>query len=103
MKLRGSAETRKTKDKNGKNVPQLEIAEVILFNCNIVNNKYQHVAKVVCPFVPNKSFGQLLVFQQEIILTQKNFIQIFHSFKYGLHIKSLFVEDRRQNKFNSGY
>ena len=39
-KLRGSTETRKTKDKNGKNVPQLEITEVILFNCNIVNNKY---------------------------------------------------------------
>ena len=27
-------------DKNGKNVPQLEITEVMLFNCNIVNNKY---------------------------------------------------------------
>ena len=29
-----------TKDQIGKNVPRLEITEVILFHCNIVNNDY---------------------------------------------------------------
>ena len=41
MKLLGSTETKITKDKNGENVPHLEIAEVVLVHCNIVNNDYQ--------------------------------------------------------------
>ena len=36
MKLLGSAKNKKTKDKNGENVPHLEIAEVVLVHCNIV-------------------------------------------------------------------
>ena len=42
MKLLGSTENKITKDKNGKNVPHLEIAEVVLVHCNMVNNDYQH-------------------------------------------------------------
>ena len=30
-----------TKDENGENVPHLEITEVLLIHCNIVNNNYQ--------------------------------------------------------------
>ena len=41
MKLLGSTKNKITKDKNGQNVPHLEIAEVILVHCNIVNNDYQ--------------------------------------------------------------
>ena len=41
MKLLGSIENKITKDKNNKNVPHLEITEVVLVNCNIVNNDYQ--------------------------------------------------------------
>ena len=41
MKLLGSTENKTTKDKNGENVPHLEIREVVLFHCNIVNNDYQ--------------------------------------------------------------
>ena len=37
MKLLGSTET---KDKNGENVPHLEITEVVIVHCNIVNNDY---------------------------------------------------------------
>ena len=37
MKLLGSAESKITKDKNGENVPHLEITEVVLVHCNIVN------------------------------------------------------------------
>ena len=42
MKLLGSTENKITKDKNGENVPHLEITEVVLVHCNIVNNDYQH-------------------------------------------------------------
>ena len=40
MKLPGSAKSKITKDKNGENVPHLEIADIILVHCNIVNNSY---------------------------------------------------------------
>ena len=41
MKLLGSTENKTTKDKNGKNVPYLEIIKVILVHCNIANDDYQ--------------------------------------------------------------
>ena len=40
MKLLGSTKNKITKDKNGENVPHLEITEVVLVQCNIVNNGY---------------------------------------------------------------
>ena len=61
-----------SKDKNGKNVPHLDITEVILVHCNTVNNDYQHDSKVFQTFVPNVSFVQLLdtsfFFKNEIFL-----------------------------------
>ena len=38
MKLLGSSKNKITKDKNSENVPHLEITEVVLVHCNIVNN-----------------------------------------------------------------
>ena len=60
MKLLGSTENKITKDKNGENVPHLEITEVVLVHCNIVNNDYQEDSRVLYTFVPNKPFGSLL-------------------------------------------
>ena len=40
MKLLRSTENKITKDKNGKNVPHLEIAEVVLHHCGILNMDY---------------------------------------------------------------
>ena len=56
MKLLGSTKSKKNKGKNGEKVPHLEITEVVLVYCNIVNNDYQHDSKVLYTFVPNKSF-----------------------------------------------
>ena len=55
MKLLGS-----TKDKNGENVPHLEITEVVLVHCNMVNNDYQHDSRVLYTFISNKSIDSLL-------------------------------------------
>ena len=44
-------------NKNGGIVPKLESAEVVY---NLVKNDYQHSAKVLFSFVPNKQFGQLI-------------------------------------------
>ena len=40
MKLLGSTKNKITEDKNGENVPHLEITEVVLVHCNIANNDY---------------------------------------------------------------
>ena len=60
MKLLESSENKITKDKNGENVPHLEITEVVLVHCNMVNNDYQQDSRVLYTFVPNKPFGSLL-------------------------------------------
>ena len=41
MKLLGRPKSKITKDENDENVPYLEITEVVLVHCNIVNNNYQ--------------------------------------------------------------
>ena len=60
MKLLGSTETKITKDKNGENVPHLEVVELVLVHCNLVNNDYQQDLRILYIFVPNKTFGILL-------------------------------------------
>ena len=60
MKLLGSTKSKVTKNENDKNVPNLEITEVVLVHYNIVNNNCQQNSRVLYMFVPNKSFGQLL-------------------------------------------
>ena len=60
MKLFGSTENKVIKDKSCENVPHLEITEVVLVRCNIVNNGYQQDSRVVYTFVPDKPFGSLL-------------------------------------------
>ena len=41
MKLVRSTKSKINKGKNGENVPHLEISELVLIHCNIVNNDYQ--------------------------------------------------------------
>ena len=102
MKLLGSTENKITKDKNGGNVPHLEITEVVLVHCNIVNNDYQQDSRVLYTFVSNKPFGSLL----EISPTNHIFLKTFNS-EYDEIIvwftdqnsKPLEIED---NKFNNG-
>ena len=75
MKLLGSTGNKITKDKNGENVPQLEITDIVLAYCNIVNNDYQQDSGVLYTFVPNKPFGSLL----EISSTTNIFLKTFNS------------------------
>ena len=75
LKLLGSTKGKITNDKNDENVPHLEITEVILVHCNIVNNDYQEDSRVLHVFVPNKSFGQLL----DISAKDFKFLKTFNS------------------------
>ena len=47
MELLGSTKSNITKNKNGENVPQLDITKVVLIHCNIVNNSYQQDSRVL--------------------------------------------------------
>ena len=47
MKLLGSTKSKITKDKNGENLPHIEITEVVLIHCNIVNNNYQQDSRIL--------------------------------------------------------
>ena len=75
MKLPGSTESKITKDKNGENVPYLEVAELVLVHYSLVNNDYQQDSRILFTFVPNKSFGSLL----EISPTNQVFLKTFNS------------------------
>ena len=62
MKLLGSAKSKINKDKNGENGPHLEITEVILIHCNVVNNDYQQDLRLLYTFALNKfAFNDLLL------------------------------------------
>ena len=97
MKLLGSTESKITKNKNGENVPHLEIVELVLVHCNLVNNDYQQDSRILYTFVPNKTFGSLF----EISPTNHVFLKTFNSGFQEINIwftdqtsKPLEVEDR---------
>ena len=57
------------RDKNGENMPLLEVTGVKLVHRNIFNNDNQHNSRALYTFVSNKSFGQL-----SNISTKQNYI-----------------------------
>ena len=57
--LLGRTKSKITKNKNGENVPNLEVTEVVLVHCNIANNNYQQ--KSLGYICSNKSFGHLFL------------------------------------------
>ena len=97
MKLLGSTKSKIAKNENGKNVPHLEITEVVLIYPNIVNNYYQQDSRALYTFVPNKSFGQLLDISTKKII----FLKAFNSYNFyifwwfpGENYKPPEVEDK---------
>ena len=75
LKLLGSPKSKITKKGNGEYVPHLEITEVVLVHCNIVNNNYQQDLRTLYTFVPNKLFSQLLDISPKSFI----FLKIFNS------------------------
>ena len=53
MKLFGSAKKIIDKTKNGENVPSLEVAEVFLVHCNLVDNQNQQNPEVLYTYTTN--------------------------------------------------
>ena len=77
MKLLGSTRSKITKNENVENVHYLDITEIVLIHCNIVNNSYQQNSRALYTFVPNKSFGQLLDISPENFILLNIWFRIF--------------------------
>ena len=79
IRLLGSTKEDVDADKNSENVPKLESVEIVLVRCNLLNNDYQHLSKVLFNFIPNK---------QLIKKVNKYFTKYFNNDEYsGLQIK----------------
>ena len=95
MKLLGSTKKVVDKDKNGENVPKLEIVEVVLVHCNLVKNDYQHTSKVLFTF-PNIKFGQLINISRHAftmmntVNTESSYVEVWFT---GQSSKALEIED----------
>ena len=89
MELLGSTKNEITKDKNGESLTLLEIAEVVLVHCNIVNNEYQQDSLVLYTFVPNKPFGSVLEISPANHIFLKHSTQNMMKLKYGSPIKTV--------------
>ena len=81
MKLLGSSTDTIDGDKNSELVPKLESVDLVLIHCNLVNNSYQQVYKVLFTFVPNKKFGQLITVSPETLIMLKTVNTEFYFIK----------------------
>ena len=60
MKLFGSIKKLIDKAKNGEKIPNLEVFEVALVQCNLVDSHYQQKFEVLYTFTPNKFYAYFL-------------------------------------------
>ena len=98
MKLLGSTKSKITRDKNGEYIPHLEIAELLLVHCNLVNNDYQQDSRILYKFAPNEPFGSLLQISPANHVFLKTFNSKFQEIKVRCKdqtSKPLEVEDKK--------
>ena len=78
-------------------MPHLEITEVVLVHCNLVNNDYQQDSRMLYTFIPKKPFGSLLEISQRNHIFLKIFTSEFQEIKIWFtdqNKKPLEVEDK---------
>ena len=88
MKLFGSTKKLIDKTKNRENVPSLEVVEVVLVQCNLVDNQYQQKSEVLYTFLPNKSYSYLLNFEPSNLMFLKTYTE-FDEIIITLRIKTV--------------
>ena len=71
MRLLGSLTDTIDGDKNSELVPKFKSVDLVLVHCNLVNNSYQQVSKVLFTFVPNKKYGQLIIVSPHSLIMLK--------------------------------
>ena len=74
----------------------MEVVNLVLMHCNLVNNVYQQPSKVLFTFVPNTQFGQLIYVEPNSPIMIKalnaefSFIEIYFTNQNNLPLK---IED----------
>ena len=78
-------------------MPHLEIFELVLVHCNLVNNDYQQDSRILYTFAPKKPFCSLLKISPTNHIFLKTFNSEFQEIKIWFRdqtIKPLEVEDK---------
>ena len=88
MKLFTSTKIKITKNENGEKVSYLEITEVVLVHCNIVNNDYQQNLFVI------KRFVSYQIFHQKNLYFAKMFHSEYTEVQFTNEISKLYIEDK---------
>ena len=78
MILFGSTKKLIHKTKNGENELSLEVAEVVLVLCNLVDNQYQQKPGLLYIFMPNKSSAYLLNVESSNLVFLKTYNTEFY-------------------------
>ena len=82
MKLFGSTKKLIGKTKNGQNVLSLEVVEVVLVHCNLVDNQYQQKSEVLYTFTSITSYAHLLNAIEELVFWKPitmSFMKLYQS------------------------
>ena len=106
MKLFESTKNKIAKEKNGKNVRNLEITDVVLVHYNVASNDYEQDSRVLYKFGPNKSFDQLLDISPKKFIFLKTFDSEFSYIKVWFtdqNYKPLQVEDKTKITLVTNY
>ena len=75
MRLLVSAKYKISKDENGEYITHLEVVDVVLVHCNLVNNDYHRSSSIIYSFVPINVLGNIL----NIELKNDIFLKTFNS------------------------
>ena len=65
------------KKKNDKTIQSLEVFEVVLVQCNLVDNQYQQDPGVLYVFTPNTFYGHLLNVEPRNLVFLKTYNNMF--------------------------
>ena len=73
LKLFGSPKKVIDKTKKGENVASIEVVEVVLKQCGLVDNQYQQKSEVLNTFMHNKSYAYLLNVESSNLVSLKSY------------------------------
>ena len=73
----GSTEKLIDKIKNGEKVPNLEVVEIVLVQCKLVDNQYQQKSEILYTFIPNKFCAYLLNVEPSNLVSLKTYNTAF--------------------------
>ena len=91
------------KKRNGEYILSLEVVEVVLVQCNLVDGQYQQKSGILSTFNPNKSYAYLLNVESSNLVFLKSLtlsLAIYHNI---YRPKCYITENRTKNEFLFAY